>query len=326
MNVKKIIVMGIFFSGAQAFWFAYIYSSLDPIENDREIDSIVRPSKLSDSEDFLRNPLSRYTMPFYSMNVNINPKDPIAEQLAQAVKGGFGQGIVYGISGPISIIIKESFSGIVRIVPFTSRIISRCMRLILNILCGRGKPFTVQELALWESVVEQIITTLTDARGTSNLMLRSMQLIENMDQDVDPTDLHWAFYTQQVTQICTHIIDYIQDRLTYYDRCLEKKDSLNGKNKVFLGIGWLRTMVESLDDHDCASIVFLGNSINQQLNHIIFMVSNAHRQEQLDIQYVSTIGHTALLLFKKIRILIKGPVGQDSLSTAGMNNSLSLIT
>ncbi len=166
---------------------------------------------------------------------------------------------------------------------------------LFNRICNRSVPLHVEQLIMWENIVESYLNALCDQSASGNVMLRNMRVRD--DGSENNIDDNWIFLVHSIKEIFSHITNYLHTCLPYYEE---------HTRKYALGTKWLVVLTDSFSAQEKASIIFILNMIAKNLDHVITVCEHAESIDDIDISYIKKISRTTLLLFKKLRILIGG--------------------
>jgi hypothetical protein len=167
-----------------------------------------------------------------------------------------------------------------------------------NQLCRRPDPLRAEEVQIWESMIENITSTLCEQSISGTIMMRNR--IMGTDED-NPESEHnqWAYYVSFVSRMLLHITMNLERRIPYYQKTKKQREMLvNVANAV------------SLDDRK--SIAFLIQIIADNLRHIVEVCKDVSSPDDLNTEHIKKISRNTLMLMKKLREMIGSQSKPDS--------------
>lgn len=163
-----------------------------------------------------------------------------------------------------------------------------------NKICNRPDAVDVEQVMMWESIVENLFDTLCDQSASGAIMLRNMRVNDEMSEE--DGDSNWKFFVCSTTNLFSYIIDYLRVRLPHYEQGAPDKQGMNR----------LVQLSGALSIQDGETTAFVIRSIITYLEQIILVCKKADTADDLDVHHVKQISRITLLLFKKLRILLDG--------------------
>lgn len=171
------------------------------------------------------------------------------------------------------------------------RLCARIFAKQLNKLCNQPDPLSVQQVQMWSDVIKNCMHTVSEQSAAGDVMMRVLR-VEGSGENSQNN--HWLFYREFIRDTFCHIVDDLEASKQYYEVYRQ-----NNKR-------WLVTMKNIFSADDKKNIVFMINTIVNNLDHLALVCWNAQIMDDLDRVHIKKMTRTTLLLLQKLQELIGG--------------------
>ncbi len=162
---------------------------------------------------------------------------------------------------------------------------------LVDTMCGCNDPLQIQQLLVYEHMLEQITNGLCEQVPSNAIMMRNLRVAEEMSDNA--AQYNWNYYISMLEQTAQFIIMRLQQAQLYYQIDTHASALAGFKN-------WY---IQSYSSHN-QTIVFLISIIIQNIEHTVHVCKQAVTSEELDAPHIKKVSRTTLLAFKKLRALL----------------------